>query len=64
MAARRYAARHLDSVALMKCMGASQGFVLRQTLVQLVCVAVLVTRRSAPRSATSRRPASPGCCAT
>jgi len=32
MAARRYARRHLDNVALMKCMGASQGFVLRQTL--------------------------------
>lgn len=43
MAARRYASHHLDSVALMKCMGASQGFVLGQTLVQLVCVAVMVT---------------------
>jgi len=42
MAARRYAARHLDGVALMKCMGASQGFILRQTLAQLVVVAATV----------------------
>jgi putative ABC transport system permease protein len=43
MAARRYASRHLDSVALMKCMGASQAFVLRQTVLQLVAIGVLVT---------------------
>jgi len=43
MAARRYATRHLDSVALMKCMGASQAFVLRQTVLQLVAIGVLVT---------------------
>jgi putative ABC transport system permease protein len=43
MAARRYARRHLDNVALMKCMGATQGFVLRQTVLQLVVIAVLVS---------------------
>jgi putative ABC transport system permease protein len=42
MAARRYARRHLDGVALMKCMGASQGFVLRQSLAQLVVIAIAV----------------------
>jgi putative ABC transport system permease protein len=43
MAARRYARRHIDNVALMKCMGASQRFVLGQTLLQLVVIAVIVT---------------------
>lgn len=40
MGARRYASRHIDSVALMKCMGASQGFVLSISLVELALLAV------------------------
>jgi len=43
MAAQRYARRHLDNVALMKCMGATQGFVLRQTVFQLVMIAAAVS---------------------
>jgi putative ABC transport system permease protein len=38
MAAQRYARRHLDTIALMKCMGASQRLVLAQTVVQLCIV--------------------------
>jgi putative ABC transport system permease protein len=42
MAARRYASRHLDRAALLKCMGASQRVILTETLLQLVAVGVLV----------------------
>ena len=40
MGARRYAQRHLDTVALMKCMGASQRFVLSVTGLELLSVAL------------------------
>ncbi|MGI9246414.1 MAG: ABC transporter permease, partial [Steroidobacteraceae bacterium] len=40
MAAQRYARRHLDGVALMKCMGASQRQVLAHSLLQLVVIGV------------------------
>lgn len=40
MGARRYAVRHLDTVALMKCMGASQRFVLTVTGLELLTVAL------------------------
>ena len=42
MSARRYASRHLDTAALMKCMGASQREVLAQSLVQLGVIAIAV----------------------
>ena len=41
MAARRYTARHLDLAALMKCMGASQRFVLLTGLWQLGLIGLL-----------------------
>lgn len=40
MGARRYASRHIDTVALMKCMGASQGFVLGISLIELSLLAL------------------------
>ncbi len=38
MAARRYAMRHLDTVALLKSMGASQGFIQQSMLAQLALI--------------------------
>jgi putative ABC transport system permease protein len=39
MGARRYAIRHIDTVALMKCMGASQRFVLSISVIELTLLA-------------------------
>ena len=47
MGARRYAARHIDTVALMKCMGASQGFVLAISLIELTLLAVFAAAAGA-----------------
>ena len=39
MGARRYASRHINTVALMKCMGASQRFVLAISIIELALLA-------------------------
>lgn len=41
MAARRYVARHLDTVALLKTLGATRRFILGLTLIQLLAIALL-----------------------
>ncbi|HEY2145217.1 MAG TPA: FtsX-like permease family protein [Steroidobacteraceae bacterium] len=41
MGARRYASRHIDAVALMKCMGAAQRFVLSISIVELTLLALI-----------------------
>lgn len=41
IAARRFAARHWDSVAIMRCVGATQATVLRYFVVELVWLALL-----------------------
>lgn len=39
MTARRHAQRHLDNVALMKCLGAPQALILRVTVIELALLA-------------------------
>src|ERR1700756_4091264 len=41
MAARRYVNRHLDTVALLKTLGATRGFTLSLSLMQLLMIALM-----------------------
>jgi len=41
MAARRYALRHRDRIALLKCLGSQQSFILRLNLLQLVMLTLM-----------------------
>jgi len=41
MAARRYAIRHRDRIALLKCLGSQQNFILRLNLLQLFMLTLL-----------------------
>jgi putative ABC transport system permease protein len=47
MAARRYTERHLDNVALMKCMGAPQRLVLQVTVIELGMLATIAAAAGA-----------------
>jgi putative ABC transport system permease protein len=47
MGARRYASRHIDAVALMKCMGASQRFVLAISIIELTILALFAVAAGA-----------------
>jgi putative ABC transport system permease protein len=43
MSARRYVQRHLDSVALLKTLGATRGFTMGVSVLQLMMIAVIAT---------------------
>ena len=64
MAARRYASRHLDRTALMKCMGASQRLILTETIVAACRDRIVGRDRGTAVRFTSRSPVSRGCSET
>jgi len=41
MAARRYAVRHRDRIALLKCLGSQQAFILKLNLLQLLMLTLM-----------------------
>ena len=57
MAARRYVHRHLDSVALMKTLGATRAFTLTVSLTQLAVVGLAALTLGPFRNADVRREA-------
>ena len=59
MAARRYVHRHLDTVALLKTLGATRAFTLCLSLLQLLALALMAASPALPSASWRRN----GCCA-
>ena len=64
MSARRFAQRRMDTVALMKSLGATQGFVITVALVQLLLLGIARALWLAASSAMSPKKCLPAYCPT